>query len=456
MKKDLYSPFCRYVTIPLWAKWEKSLYLKYFAEQKRFQYLNRDQIEAIQLKSAKKLLEHAYKNCPFYKKFYSSDGIHPEDIRTFSDFFKLPTLAKETIKKNLRGIIAQNIPRDKLVTGMTSGSTGKPLDFFIDEESTQIQRASILLTNEWAGYRLGERMFSMFGRSTSTSANRKWRKYLREKLLDRTHNLSTLNLSEESMTAFYRLLKNSSKPFFYGYAHTLYLFAEFVKNNNYLDVRAGGIISGGMVLHRWQREMIENVFHCKVINRYGCEELGLIACECDRQEGLHVNSYGKYVEILNDQGDPAKPGEIGSIIVTDLTNYAMPFIRYRIEDMAVAANKICTCGRTLPLIDRLEGRESDFIIKPDGKMVSGISLTDNFGANIPGVVQLQIIQDKINHIEIKIVKDALFNQESIVTIGRLCEDFFGDEMSFDCEFVNKIPIESSGKVRFVISKLSGN
>jgi phenylacetate-CoA ligase len=452
MKLDLYSPICRYITIPLWARWEGSHYLKYLKEQRRFQYLDIEQIEAIQLEKTKNLISHAYYNCPFYQSFYSCVGIHPEDIKTWPDFSKLPILTKAVIKKNQGELIAQNIQKDQLVPGKTSGSTGKPLDFFIDEDSTQKQRASALLTNEWAGYRLGEKVFTLFGQSTSMAKRSKLRKFLRRKLLNRTYNLSTLQLSKESMLEFYGLLGRNPMPFITGYAHTLYLFAEFLEEQD-LGINAKGIISGGMVLHNWQREKIEKVFNCKVINRYGCEELGTIACECDRQEGLHVNSYTKYVEVINEKGDPAKSGEIGNLVITDLTNYGMPFIRYIIEDMAVASDAICSCGRTLPLLKSIEGRESDFVITPDGMMVSGISLTDNFGANIPGVVQLQIIQDKIDHITIRIVKDSSFSKESIDTIGHLNRTFFGDRMNFSCEFLDEIPLEASGKIRFVISEI---
>ena len=454
MKIDPYTPFCRYVIVPLWAKWEGSQYLQYYKAQKSFQYLDREKIEAIQFENVKKIVKHAYNNCPFYKDLYNALGVHPNDIKTWTDFSGIPILTKKMVRENLNRMIARNIPQDKLISGKTSGSTGKPLNFFIDEESTQKQRAAILLTNEWSGYHLGAKTFSMFGRSTSDVKESEWRAYLRKKLLDRSHNLSTLDLTEESMMYFYKLLKKTSRPFIYGYAHTLFLFAKFLEEMDLMDIDAGGIISGGMVLHNWQREKVESVFHCKVINRYGCEELGLIACECNRQEGLHVNSYSKYVEILDNKGKPARPGQIGNLIITELTNYGMPFIRYKIEDMAVASEKVCSCGRTLPLIERIEGRESDFITTPDGKMISGISLTDNFGANIPGVTQLQIVQDKLDHITVRIVKDPNFTLDSVAIIGKLCREFFGDKMNFDNEFLEEIPLESSGKIRFVVSKIS--
>src|SRR5262249_18305868 len=143
-----------------------------------------------------------------------------------------------------------------------------------------------------------------------------------------------------------------------------------------------------MVLHDWQRKSIEQVFDCKVTNRYGCEEVSLIACECERHEGLHVNADGVYVEIIRN-GRVARPGESGSVVVTDLTNRAMPILRYQVGDVAVVSDRRCDCGRGLPLLERLEGREADYVVTPAGELISGISLTENFAVQVPGIAQLQ-------------------------------------------------------------------
>ena len=130
----------------------------------------------------------------------------------------------------------------------------------------------------------------------------------------------------------------------FGHAHSLFLFAEFLRSRGLKATQPNGIIATAMVLHDWQRRVIEGVCGCKVTNRYGCEEVSLIACECERHEGLHVNSDGVFVEILRD-GRPAQPGEAGQVVVTDLTNRAMPIIRYQVGDVAVASDRLCPCGR---------------------------------------------------------------------------------------------------------------
>jgi phenylacetate-CoA ligase len=249
-------------------------------------------------------------------------------------------------------------------------------------------------------------------------------------------------------------MSSCDKPFLVGYAHALYSLADFAGKSGSWRGRLAGAISGGMVLHQWQRKRIEEVFDCKVLDRYGCEELGVIACECERQGGLHINSFAKCVEIVEHDGKPLEHRQVGNILVTDFTNYGMPFIRYRIEDRAASLEGLCGCGRTLPLLEKIDGRESDFVLRPDGKKVSGISLTDNFGANIPGAEQVQIVQDQQDHIIVRLVRGPAFNSESITAIQHLVSRFFGEDMRFSCDYVEEIPLESTGKARFVISQIA--
>src|SRR5262249_36059664 len=142
--------------------------------------------------------------------------------------------------------------------------------------------------------------------------------------------------------------------------------------------RPRGILAAAMVLHDWERRTIEAVFDCPVTNRYGCEEVSLIACECERHDGLHINADGVYVEVLRHDGTPAAPGEAGAVVVTALANRAMPILRYQVGDMAVASDRCCPCGRGLPLLECIEGRVADYVVTPSGQLISGISLTENF------------------------------------------------------------------------------
>jgi phenylacetate-CoA ligase len=190
-----------------------------------------------------------------------------------------------------------------------------------------------------------------------------------------------------------------------------------------------------------------------VTNRYGCEEVSLIACECERHAGLHVNAEGVYVELLRD-GEPVPPGEPGSVVVTDLTNRAMPILRYQVGDVAVWSGRCCPCGRGLPLLERLEGREADYVLTPAGELISGISLTENFALHVPGVAQLQIIQETLQRFRFRIVRGPDFGPGSLRRIGELVLERFGPGVGFEIEHVERIPQEPSGKYRFCISRVA--
>ena len=128
----------------------------------------------------------------------------------------------------------------------------------------------------------------------------------------------------------------------------------------------------------------------------------------------------------------------------------MPFIRYKLEDIVRLSDRACSCGRTQPLITTIEGRTADFLVTPEGKLVSGISLTDHFAGHIPGVAQIQLVQNHTNRLTLNIVREEDFGRESMDAINRLVADFFGPRMTHECNFVEQIAKGSSGKFRFSI------
>lgn len=236
----------------------------------------------------------------------------------------------------------------------------------------------------------------------------------------------------------------------FGHAHSLYLFANYWRDKGLPNPEFKGILSTAMVLHSFERKVCESVFGCSVFNRYGCEEVSLIASECEAHQGLHVNSDSLIVEVLPDTGLAIDEPGAGSVVVTDLYNYAMPFIRYQVGDLAVEKSGPCPCGRTYPMLQSVAGRVSDYLRTPEGEWISGISLTENFATLIPGVKQLQIIQEEHDLIRLKCVPADQFDEVSLRTMQKLVAERFGPRMRFELERVDRIMPEASGKYRFAI------
>ncbi len=453
---SLTATLIRSSVVPLWARWEKSAYLKHIAFLNQNQYRPAEDIEKEQRQKLSALLDHAYDNCPYYQTILNS--VSPDPAQLMARFSEIPILTKEDIRKNKDQMCARNFPKGKLIPKKTSGSTGVSLELFMDVDCSEWRRAVAIFRNSWTGWRLGEKTAAVWG-NPPPAAN--WRAFLRNALLERCIYLDTLGMDENDMAFFLKELPRYQPTLMMGHAYSLYLFAKFVEQHPRAPKPIlKGIISTAMILYPWQREAIERVFHCKIFERYGCEEVSLIASECEAHSGMHINTDSLIIEFLNGDGRPAMEGEETSVVVTDLMNYGMPIIRYRIGDKAVFTNHACSCGRKSMLITKVTGRDADFIVTPDGKIISGISLTENFSLKIPGVEQMQIEQLRRDHLKIKIVRDPGFNEGSELLLTDLSKRTFGDQMQWETVFVDKIPQEKNGKYRFVIShlekRLSGN
>lgn len=450
---DLLAPLSRNVVAPLWAAWERSPYLRHYRHLRRTQYDPPEVVRRRQCSAAKEMARYAGEHSPFWRGKFRELHLRSEDIHSLEAFRYLPLLTKDDLRQQGDKLLCDVHQSTKLTRKVTSGSTGVAVEVLVDVAAQQFKRACAVRSDEWSGWRMGERVAMLWGRGCYVRTD--WRGRVRNLLLERRTHLDTLAITESSLTAFTRLLSRRPPSLLYGHAHSLRLLAEYVRDHNGPHIRPRGIISTAMVLHDWEREVVEEVFGCPVTNRYGCEEVSLIACECEEHSGLHINADGVYVEILRSDGSPCDPGEIGRIVVTDLVNRAMPLLRYQIDDMGVMGHQPCPCGRGLPMLARIEGRVADYVVTPQGKMVSGISLTDHFNTLIPGVRQMQIVQEQLDRFVFRIVAESTYDESSEAKLSDLVRQHFG-EVEYSCSFVDCIPHEPSGKYRFCISKVANS
>ncbi len=449
---DFLAPLSRNIIAPLWAAWEKSPYLHHYREMLKTQYDQPEQIYMRQFEDVKELLRHAYRTVPFWKNRMDQSKFDVEKFSSLKDLLYLPLLTKTDLRKEGQGLLSTAFSVKDLHVHKTSGSTGISVVTYRDEACQQFKRAATLRSDEWSGWRLGESIALIWG---NPQIRKDWKGRIRRALLEMDYvYLDTLQMNEESMDEFADALVKKTPSMLFGHAHSLYLFASYLKQKRSdVSIRPKAIVSTCMVLHDFEREGISDVFSCQVTNRYGCEEVSLIACECCTGDGLHVNSDCLFVELIDDAGNCCQAGQPGRIVVTDLKNMAMPIIRYEVGDMGMWAAKPCSCGRTLPLLAKIEGRVADYVVTRDGNYISGISLTENFAVIIPGVSQLQIVQEEIDRFTFNIVKGYEFNEKSTDKLRKLVKKYFGDEVCYECVFLDKIPQESSGKYRFCISKV---
>jgi phenylacetate-CoA ligase len=233
-----------------------------------------------------------------------------------------------------------------------------------------------------------------------------------------------------------------------AYAQSAAMFARYCERKGVDDIRFRSIITTAEMLMPEQRASLERVFGASIYNRYGCREVSVIASECSHHTGMHINSDALIVEVVPVPGtDPS----LGKVVITDLLNRAMPLIRYEIGDLAsIPERSVCTCGRSLPRIQRIEGRVTDFLITADDRRISGISLALLAG-DMPQVRQMQFVQQDRRHIQLRVVAGEGYGADTVVELQRRLFPYLQGQTELSIITVDAIAKEPSGKYRYVKS-----
>ncbi|MEK6238098.1 MAG: hypothetical protein N2C14_25580 [Planctomycetales bacterium] len=453
---SLYQRFVRDVLYPadLWRSGD-ARQLRYLEEFEHSQYLSGEQVQELQLRRLRTLLEHANQHCPFYQRRFQESGFAPSDIETLGDLSRLPVLEKSEIQTSRDAMVAVNWARGDLIPNRTGGSTGAPLSFFLSRDRKWSRAAATIRHNRWAGWDVGDKVALLWGAPRDAAPNR-FRAKLRNWLIDQQLFLDTANVTEQRMLDFHHSLKKFRPRVLLAYAQAITLFAKFLKSRSLTPYQPESIVTSAEVLEPDDRATVEETFGCKIFNRYGSREVSVLASECDRHDGLHVMSEGLYLEIVRPEGNDQSSGA-GSILVTDLMNLAMPLIRYRIGDMGEWAKGECGCGRGLPRLSSVSGRVTDFLVGEDRRLVSGVFLATYVAAQRPSLGQVQIHQDQPGQVLYRIRPNGRFDADAEFSyLTQETRRYLGSNAKVEFEITDELPHESSGKYVFCRSAAASN
>lgn len=425
--------------------------LAYLDTYRREQWLAPEQIAALQWERLQRLLDHCYREVPYYRRRWRELGIAPGDIRNLDDYARLPVLTKADIREHFDELKADSW-RDRLLYKATGGSTGEPMRFGFTRESNDRRTAVMWRGYEWAGSRMGRRTLFLWGGAVGDPTRA-------HQLKDRLYNavfarrvLNSFSMTEANMAEYADAIDRYRPDIIVAYVGPLVQLAEWLLACGRKVWQPHAIIGGAEAMHGFQRDAIQQAFGAPAFNTYGCREFMLIAAECEQRHGLHVNSDHLVVELRLPDG-AASGCTTGDVIVTDLFNYGMPFVRYANGDMATASTQRCACGRGLPLLARVEGRILDAIRTPGGHVLPG-EFFPHMLKDVPGVQRFQLVQRRLDHLDLSIVRGAGFDDASLEYIHREVDKVLGDSVQLHCHFVDEIPLTSSGKRRVTVSELT--
>jgi phenylacetate-CoA ligase len=442
-------------TMPLHA-WLISRNVRVYYEQlKRSQWLTPQQIREIQEHKLRELIHQAYYHVGYYRDVFDQLGITPADIRTIEDLQKLPLLDKKTFRKHLYfDLLSDNHDKKKMLKITTSGSTGEPFVCYAEKYQLEMRWAATLRSMEWTGYRFGDRQARLWHQTIGMDFGQVVRERL-DALLSRRLFIPAYEMSDRNLPRSMSKLRRFKPVLIDGYAESFNFLSRYIKHRNLPGVQPKGIISSAQVLTDQSRQAIEAAFGCQVFDKYGSREFSGIAYESDGHDGHLVVAENYFVEVLKD-GRPAKPGEVGEVVITDFNNRCTPFIRYRVGDLAVAIdnNVPSACGRGLPRVGRIEGRAQAIIMAANGSYLPGTFFMHYFKDFDYVVRQFQIIQDRLGSMTLKIVKADRFNDSLFEEILTGLRRYVGTEMDIQVEFVDAIPLVRTGKHQATISHLN--
>jgi phenylacetate-CoA ligase len=433
--------------------------LKYKRQLEQWQWKSREEVDRLQKSRLESLLRHAFEHVPYYREPLGSSGVFMEDGDiNLQNFRSVRLLDKDAIKANFESLQSDDLSFREWCTESSGGSTGMPVNLIQDKEYIDWSYAIKLLDDEWSGLPMGERRAFVWGSVRDTLVGNETFKTNLGRWIRNEIWLNSFRMSPEQMGKFVDRI-NKYKPIqITAFAENIYDLTRYIEERDLHVYSPKAILTSAGILYPHMREKIERVFKAPVFNRYGSREVGDIACECGHHRGLHISAATHYVEIVKEDGTPAGPGEYGEIVITLLTNFAMPLIRYRIGDLGVMSDEVCPCGRGLPILKDIIGRTTDIFINSSGDRIDGRMFIRLLMLK-PFIKKFQVVQEAYDSVRIiidpveKFVDHRSRYARDLAELADDTRSIMGETCGVEFEFVDGIETTASGKYRFTVSKV---
>jgi phenylacetate-CoA ligase len=423
----------------------------YLEELERSQWLSQSGIKKLQEEKLTALLKSAYEHCSWHQERMDMAGIDTDVSVPFEELHRLPTMDKQDALVHGDQMVWHAVPGGAFKYN-TGGSSGQPLIFYYGRRRQASDAAGRMRARRWWGVEPGDPEVYLWGAPVELD-NTDRIKTIRDRLINQLV-LNAFEMSPARMDEYAQAIQAFQPYCIYGYASSLALLAAHIIDRK-MKLRLPKlkvVCTTGEPLFDYQRQLISVAFGSPVANEFGSRDIGFTAHESPQGQMLLMNE-SIILEVLDEQGRPVPSGETGEAVMTALESFAQPFIRYRTGDMVRVANESCRAGRGLNVIAEVLGRNTDFIVRADGTIMHALAVIYVLRA-IVGVAEFKIIQHSIHQLEVLVVPNDSWQEFGRTQIETGLHKRLGDDVHIDLRLVESIPVEASGKHRYVVSRVS--
>jgi phenylacetate-CoA ligase len=398
------------------------------------------------------ILQYAGEHCPYYRDVFRQVNFNPG---TLDGFDKLPLLDKAIIRCNRNELISDEIDFMDFRAMNTGGSTGEPLEFFVSPIAGLIDTVHQEFVYKFAmQYKLGDLIAAFDGSSVTAKAlgaHKYWVATSNQDIPYGRLSYSSLYLRAETIPYYIKHIVETKPSIFRGYPSFINDIAQYILENKIsISFKVKGVQLTAENAYDWQIENIRKAFNTEVFLQYGHSEVCVYGYTFDNTYEYCCSPFYGFTEVLSDDGNHVKKGDVGEVVVTGFYNFAMPFIRYRTGDLAVFNGEVDGVVR----LGKIVGRTQDFILTDKSEKVALTALI--FGQHyraFRNIKKWQLQQDIPGQVVVRIIQEKDFSLENEIEIREKFKDICGVDTVF--EYVDLMALSPRGKFKFLIQNLKG-
>ncbi len=399
-----------------------------------------DEVKSYQLNKLRSIIAHAQKNVPYYKEVLHANNFNVKDLKTFDDLRYIPLLTRELIQKHKYNLVSLQHKKEDLERSSSSGTTGIPIEYFHDKDSLSAGIAAGYFAWSLSDWMPGDKTLHIWGNPTTVAYWNKWRSKFKRLLKNQTNLASTEFGSKQNLDSIYHFVSSQKFSAIDGYTTSIYELAKFIAENRYKSLHVKNLFTTAENLLDYQKNVIEE-FVGPVSDLYGCGEINGIAVQPMNENKYFVIDPHVFVEVEQTGND------FKHIIVTDLENKAMPFIRYKISDLIDGINEPDNSQKIkFSYFNKLLGRDSEIIELPSGKKILPVNIVGGTSfRKIGGILKHKVVWKK---------DEVVFyfetnNEFSLDKANNLLKSEFKDlNLPIRIEIVDRLLPDKSGKYKY--------